>query len=86
MRYLYYSAGRAFPVVRRPPPTQPFADRRRKSVAVVQSLALLCSLAPVTPPSLAAAACGLALGLLVYSFASDIVMQISSRFARVTSE
>jgi phosphatidylglycerophosphate synthase len=86
MRYLYYSAGRVFPVVRRPPPTQPFADRRRKSVAVVQSLALLCSLAPVTPPSLAAAACGLALGLLVYSFASDIVMQISSRFARVTSE
>jgi phosphatidylglycerophosphate synthase len=86
MRYLYFGAGRLFPVVRPPPPAEPFADRRRKAIAVTQTLALLCSLAPVTPPSLAAAACGLALGLLVYSFASDIVMQISSRFARVTSE
>jgi phosphatidylglycerophosphate synthase len=81
MRYLYFSAGRVFPVVCRLPPVQQFADRRRKAVAVVQSLALLCSLAPTTPPSLAAAACGLALGLLVYSFAADIVMQMSSRLA-----
>ena len=52
-----------------------FADRRRKAIAVAQSLALLCSLAPATPPSCAAATCTVALGLLVYSFAADIVMQ-----------
>jgi len=75
MRYLYVGAGRLFPVLRRPPPACAFADRRRKAIAVVQSLALLSSLAPATPPSCAAAICALALGSLVYSFAADIVMQ-----------
>ena len=75
MRYLYLGAGRLFPVLRRPPPACAFADRRRKAIAVVQSLALLCSLAPATPPSRAVATCALALGLLSYSFAADIVMQ-----------
>ena len=74
MRYLYVGAGRLFPVLRRPPPARAFADRRRKAIAVVQSLALLCSLAPATPPSWAAAVCALALVMLAYSFAADIVM------------
>jgi phosphatidylglycerophosphate synthase len=86
MRYLYLGAGRVFPVLCRPPPSCAFADRRRKAIAVVQSLALLCSLVPTTPSSWAAATCALALGLLVYSFAADIVMQLSSNLARVTPE
>jgi phosphatidylglycerophosphate synthase len=74
MRYLYVGAGRLFPVLRRPPPPCAFADRRRKAVAVVQSVALLCSLAPTTAPSWAAAVCALALVMLAYSFTADIVM------------
>ena len=78
MRYLYLCAGRRFPVLRRPPPARAFADRRRKTIAVVQSLALLCALAPSTPPGWAAAVCALALGLLTYSFAADIVILLSA--------
>jgi phosphatidylglycerophosphate synthase len=76
MRYLYLAAGRVLPVLRRPPPPDAFADRRRKAIAVVQSLALISLLAPATPASWAVTACALALGLLVYSFAADIVMQL----------
>src|SRR6516225_4447102 len=79
MRYLYLFAGRVFPVLRRPPAACAFADRRRKAIAVVQSLALLCSLAPPTPPIWAAATCALALGLLAYSFAADIVMLLFTK-------
>jgi phosphatidylglycerophosphate synthase len=79
MRYLYLGAGRVFPVLRRPPPAYAFADRRRKAIAVVQSLALLFSLAPATPSNWAAAACALALGLLAYSFAADIVMLLFTK-------
>ena len=78
MRYLYLCAGRRFPVLRRPPPARAFADRRRKTIAVVQSLALLCGLAPSTPPGWVAAVCALALGLLTYSFAADIVILLSA--------
>ena len=75
MRYFALGAGRLFPVMRRPLPARPFADRRRKTIAVVQTLALLYALAPATPPGRAAAVCAMALGLLAYSFAADIVMQ-----------
>jgi phosphatidylglycerophosphate synthase len=81
MRYLYLGAGLPFPVLRRPPPLRTFADRRRKAIAVVQSLALLCALAPATPSSWAAAMCGVALGLLVYSFAADILMLLFAKTA-----
>jgi len=74
MRYLYLGAGCLFPVLRRTPAACAFADRRRKVIAVVQSLALLCSLAPAAPLRWATAACALALGLLAYSFAADIGM------------
>jgi phosphatidylglycerophosphate synthase len=77
MRYLYVAAGRIFPVLRRPPRSCAFADRRRKAIAVAQSLALLAALAPATPANWAATVCALALGLLVYSFGADIIMLLS---------
>ena len=86
MRYLYLGAGRVFPALSCSPPACAFADRRRKTIAVVQSLALLCSLVPATSSSWATAICALALGLLVYSFAADIIMQLSSRPVRATPE
>jgi phosphatidylglycerophosphate synthase len=82
MRYLYLAAGHLLPVLRLPPPACPFADRRRKSIAVIQSLALIATLLPATPTDWAAAACAVALGLLVYSFAADIVMQLVNRVHR----
>jgi phosphatidylglycerophosphate synthase len=82
MRYLYVGAGYLFPVLRRPLPALAFADRRRKVIAVVQSLALLGALAPTTPARWAAVTCALALGLLAYSFAADIVMHRSIKLHR----
>jgi phosphatidylglycerophosphate synthase len=82
MRYLYLGAERVFPALLRPLPPRGFADRRRKTIAVVQSLALLCSLAPATPPYWAMAVSGVALGLLAYSFAADIVMQMFAKLHR----
>ncbi len=75
MRYLYLVAGCLFPVLRAPLPACAFADRRRKTIAVVQSLALIAALPPTTPARWAAVASALALGLLVYSFAADIAIQ-----------
>lgn len=77
MRYLYFAAGRVLPVLRRAVPADPASDRRRKTIAVVQSLALIFALAPMTPPIWAAATCAAALSLLAYSFAADIVMLLS---------
>lgn len=74
MRYLYLAAGLIAPLLRRPLPPRPMADRRRKTVAVIQSIALLTALAPAVPPSLAAAGCAAALALLTYSFAADIAI------------
>jgi phosphatidylglycerophosphate synthase len=82
MRYLYLVAGCLFPVLRAPLPACAFADRRRKTIAVVQSLALIAALPPATPTDWAAAACAFALGLLVYSFAADIAMQLVNRAHR----
>ena len=79
MRYLYLAAVRVSPPLRRPLPPRPVADQRRKTIAVVQSVALLIALAPATSPGWAAATCALALGLLAYSFAADIVMLLSTR-------
>jgi hypothetical protein len=79
MRYLHLAAGWVLPLLRRPLPPHPIADRRRKTIAVVQSLALLIALAPATPPSWAATICAGALALLTYSFAADIIMLVSAR-------
>jgi phosphatidylglycerophosphate synthase len=76
MRYLYLGLGWVLPRLRHPPSADAFADRRRKTIAVVQSAALVATLAPATPAAWAAPICAAALGLLVYSFAADIVMQL----------
>ena len=79
MRYIYLAAALAFPLLRRPLPPRRIADRRRKTIAVVQSVGLTIALVPVTVADWAAAACAAALGLLTYSFAADIVILLSTR-------
>ena len=79
MRYLYLAAALAFPLLRRPLPPRRIADRRRKTIAVVQSIGLTIALVPATLPGLAAFSCAAALGLLAYSFAADIVILLSTR-------
>jgi hypothetical protein len=78
MRYLYLAAGRISPTLRRPFPGGAIADWRRKTIAVLQSVALLIALAPATA-NWGPVTCGIALGLLAYSFASDTVMLLSGR-------
>jgi phosphatidylglycerophosphate synthase len=79
MRYLYLAAALAFPLLRRPLPPRRLADRRRKTIAVVQSVGLIIALAPATVADWAAVTCAAALGLLAYSFAADIVILLSTR-------
>ena len=79
MRYLYLAAALVLPLLRRPLPPRRIADRRRKTIAVIQSLGLMIALAPATPAGWAAVACAAALGLLAYSFAADIVMLLFTR-------
>jgi phosphatidylglycerophosphate synthase len=79
MRYLLLAARRVVPLLRRPLPPGPVADRRRKTIAVVQSVALLIALAPSTSASWAATTCAAALVLLAYSFAADVVILLSTR-------
>jgi phosphatidylglycerophosphate synthase len=79
MHYLYLAAGWLFPILRQPLPLHWVADWRRKAIAVVQSAALLMALAPATSPAGAVTLCMTALGLLVYSFAADIVMLASAQ-------
>ncbi|MBV8507008.1 MAG: CDP-alcohol phosphatidyltransferase family protein [Alphaproteobacteria bacterium] len=79
MRYFYLAAALIFPLLRRPLPPRPIADRRRKTIAVVQSVGLTIALLPATLAGWAAAVCATALGLLAYSFAADIVILLSTR-------
>ena len=79
MRYFYLAAALALPLLRRPLPPRRIADRRRKTIAVVQSIGLMIALIPATVAGWAAAACAAALGLLAYSFAADIVILLSTR-------
>ena len=79
MRYLYLAAALAFPLLRRPLPPRRVADRRRKTIAVVQSVGLTIALVPMTSASWAAVICATALGLLAYSFVADIVILLSTR-------
>jgi phosphatidylglycerophosphate synthase len=74
MRYLYLAAGWFWPLLRRPLPPCPIADRRRKTIAVIQTVTLLIALAPSTSPGWAPLVCAAALGLLSYSFVADIIM------------
>ena len=79
MRYFSLAAALAFPLLRRPLPPRPIADRRRKTIAVIQSVGLTVSLVPATSPGWAGAICGTALALLTYSFAADIIILLSTR-------
>jgi phosphatidylglycerophosphate synthase len=79
MRYIYVAAALAFPLLRRPLPPRRIADRRRKTIAVVQSVGLTIALVPTTLEGWAAAVCAAALGLLAYSFVADIVILLSTR-------
>ncbi|MGC2198755.1 MAG: CDP-alcohol phosphatidyltransferase family protein [Stellaceae bacterium] len=77
MRYFYLAAGLALPLLRCPLPPRPVADRRRKTIAVVQSVTLLVALLPATSVSWASAVCAAALALLTYSFANDVAILLS---------
>jgi phosphatidylglycerophosphate synthase len=79
MRYVYVAAALAFPLLRRPLPPRRIADRRRKTIAVAQSVGLTIALVPATLEGWAAAVCAAALGLLAYSFVADIVILLSTR-------
>ncbi|MBO0739668.1 MAG: CDP-alcohol phosphatidyltransferase, partial [Alphaproteobacteria bacterium] len=78
MRYLYLAAGWVWPLLRRPWPGRRFSDLRRKTIAVIQSIALLIATVPLTPASWSKGACAVALALLAYSFAADILMLMSA--------
>lgn len=79
LRYFYLAAALAFPLLRRPLPPRSMADRRRKTIAVIQSVALTVALAPATASGWAAGICAAALALLVYSFAADVAILLSTR-------
>ena len=86
MRYLYLAVAQVSPPLRRALPATGTAERRRKTIAVIQSVALIFALVPAAPAPWAAAACAAALGLLTYSFAADIVMLLSVDADRVGFE
>lgn len=67
LRYLFVAASLALPALRAPLPP----SVRRKTVCVVQAIALILCLAPVTSSDQATAIALIALGLLVYSFSVD---------------
>jgi phosphatidylglycerophosphate synthase len=67
MRYGWIAASWRWPPLARPLPE----SLRRKTVCVVQGVALVACLAPVVAPPLPAALCATALGLLAWSFGVD---------------
>jgi len=69
MRYLFVAAGWRWTWLQRELPP----SRRRQTVCVVQSVALLVALAPVVSPGLASAIALAALLLLTYSFTVDML-------------
>jgi phosphatidylglycerophosphate synthase len=75
MRYLFVALARPFPWLARPLPP----SRRRQTVCVVQIVALLVALAPITPAPLAVLAAAAGLAALVWSFAVDIAWLAARR-------
>lgn len=69
LRYAFVAAAFWQPALRAPLPE----SVRRKSLCVVQGVALLTALAPVVPGAVGVVACGAALALLCYSFGVDVV-------------
>jgi phosphatidylglycerophosphate synthase len=68
MRYAFVALARVWPWLARPLPP----SRRRQAACVVQIVALLVALAPVTPAPLGLAAAAIGLGALTWSFAVDV--------------
>lgn len=68
LRYLFVFAGRIWPILR----GELAASHRRKTICVVQGIALLVGLAPVVRGTLIGPVAAGALVLLVYSFAVDV--------------
>jgi len=68
LRYVFVLAGLPLPALRGALPR----SLRRKTVCVVQGVALIVGVAPVIPPAAAAALLTVALLLLAYSFAVDV--------------
>ncbi len=79
MRYFYLAAALPFPLLRRPLPPRRIADRRRKTIAAIQSVGLTIALVPATLGGWAALVCAAALGLLAYSFVADVVILLGTR-------
>ena len=75
LRYIFVLACMGLPELRRPLP----ASRRRKSIAVIQAIALICAIAPVVARGASAAVAATALLLLVASFLIDIVWLLQQR-------
>jgi phosphatidylglycerophosphate synthase len=69
MRYLFALAAMAMPLLRRPVPS----SKRGKTIAVIQMLALIIAIAPLSSLQAAAAIAAIALGLLIASFLLDVV-------------
>lgn len=69
LRYLFVAAGTVWPALRRELPP----SLRRKTVCVVQGIALLVCVGPVVPPPLAVAVGAGALAALAGSFAVDVL-------------
>jgi phosphatidylglycerophosphate synthase len=74
MRYAFVALARPWPWLARPLPP----SRRRQTACVVQIVALLVALAPVTPPAIAWAVALAGLGALTWSFAVDIAWLAAS--------
>jgi phosphatidylglycerophosphate synthase len=69
LRYLFEIVSMFWPALRRPLPP----SFRRKLVSVIQSVALAGILAPILAPPLSTVIAGVALILLIYSFAVDVI-------------
>ena len=72
LRYLFVAAGWIWPALTAELP----ASMRRKTVCVVQGIALIACLAPIVPPELVLRVAAGALALLAYSFAVDVIWLI----------
>ncbi len=79
LRYLFVAAGWIWPFLTAELP----ASLRRKTVCVIQGIALIVCLAPILPLGLAPRVTAGALALLVYSFAVDVIWLIVHAPARV---
>ena len=80
-RYVFVAAGWIWPALTAELP----ASLRRKTVCVLQGIALIVCLAPVVPPELAPRVAVGAATVLVYSFAVDIIWLIRHAPARAGS-